>query len=39
MNIGLIDIDGHGFPNIALMKISSYHKKHGDNVEMATIGN
>ena len=38
MNIGLIDVDGHGFPNIALMKISSYHKSIGDNVEMATIG-
>lgn len=39
MNIGLIDVDGHGFPNIALMKIASYHKSIGDNVEMATIGN
>ena len=38
MNIGLIDVDGHGFPNIALMKIASYHKGIGDNVEMATIG-
>jgi len=33
MKIGLIDVDGHNFPNIALMKISAYHKLHGDNVE------
>ena len=32
MNIGLIDVDGHNFPNLALMKLSSYHKKRGDNV-------
>jgi hypothetical protein len=35
MNIGLLDIDGHNFPNLALMKISSYHKAIGDNVEFA----
>lgn len=33
MNIGLIDVDGHNFPNIALMKISAYHKAQGDTVE------
>lgn len=33
MDIGLIDVDGHNFPNLALMKISSYHKQKGDNVE------
>lgn len=33
MNIGLIDVDGHNFPNLALMKISSYHKSIGDDVE------
>lgn len=33
MNIGLIDVDGHNFPNFALMKISAWHKAHGDNVE------
>ena len=38
MNIGLIDVDGHGYPNIALMKISDYHKNKGDNVEWANIG-
>lgn len=33
MLIGLIDIDSHNFPNLALMKISAYHKKQGDSVE------
>jgi hypothetical protein len=33
MKIGLIDIDHHNFPNIALMKISAYHKAQGDSVE------
>lgn len=33
MDIGLIDVDGHNFPNLALMKISAWHKKQGDNVE------
>lgn len=33
MKIGLIDVDGHNFPNLALMKISSYHKSIGDQVE------
>ena len=33
MNIGLIDVDGHKFPNLALMKISTYHKGQGDTVE------
>ncbi len=31
--IGLIDVDGHNFPNLALMKISGYHKSQGDMVE------
>ena len=30
--IGLIDVDSHNFPNIALMKISAYHKAQGDDV-------
>lgn len=34
MKIGVIDVDGHGFPNVALMKISSYHKGRGDQVEV-----
>ncbi len=33
MDIGLIDVDSHNFPNLALMKISAYHKGKGDNVE------
>ena len=33
MRIGLIDVDGHNWPNIALMKISAYHKSIGDHVE------
>lgn len=33
MKIGLIDVDGHNYPNIPLMKISAYHKKQGDSVE------
>jgi hypothetical protein len=36
MNIGLVDVDGHsGFPNLALMRISAYHKSKGDRVEWA----
>ena len=32
--IGLIDVDGTGrFPNIALMKLSAWHKSNGDVVE------
>lgn len=31
--IGLIDVDGHNFPNIPLMKLSAYHKAKGDSVE------
>ena len=33
MRIGLIDVDGHNFPNLPLMKLSAYHKKKGDSVE------
>ena len=33
MKIGLIDVDGHNFPNLALMRISAYHKARGDDVE------
>ena len=34
MRVALVDVDGHsGFPNLALMKISSYHKSLGDEVE------
>ena len=33
MRIGMIDVDGHNFPNLALMKISAWHKAQGDEVE------
>ena len=33
MRIGLIDVDSHRFPNIPLMKLSAWHKQHGDSVE------
>lgn len=32
MKIGLIDVDGHNFPNLPLMKLSAWHKKQGDDV-------
>ena len=35
--VGLIDVDGHNFPNLALMKISAWHKSQGDDVEFATM--
>ena len=40
MTIGMIDVDkythktGKSFPNLALMKLSAWHKAHGDSVEM-----
>ncbi len=33
MKVGLIDVDGHNFPNLPLMKLSAWHKAHGDSVE------
>ena len=33
MKIGLIDVDGHNYPNLALMKLSAWHKNQGDQVE------
>lgn len=33
MRIGLIDVDGHNYPNLPLMKLSAWHKKNGDHVE------
>ncbi len=35
MRIGLVDVDGHHFPNLVLMKLSAWHKTHGDSVEFA----
>ena len=33
MRIGLIDVDGHNYPNLPLMKLSAWHKNKGDSVE------
>ena len=33
MKVGIIDVDGHNFPNLALMKISAWHNAQGDEVE------
>ena len=33
MKVGLIDVDSHNFPNLALMKVSAWHKAQGDEVE------
>lgn len=33
MRIGLIDVDSHNFPNLALMKLSAWHRAQGDTVE------
>ena len=33
VKIGLVDVDGHNFPNLALMRISAWHKAQGDQVE------
>lgn len=33
MKIGLIDVDGKKFPNLALMKIATFHKMKGDCVD------
>lgn len=35
MNIGLIDVDGHNYPNFALMRLSAWHRQRGDSVEWA----
>ena len=35
MKIGLVSVDGHNFPNLALMKLSAFHKQQGDTVEWA----
>ena len=33
MKVGLIDVDGHNYPNLPLMKISAWHKSKGDRVQ------
>ena len=31
--VALVDVDGHNFPSLPLMKLSAWHKKQGDSVE------
>ncbi len=33
MKVGLIDVDGHNWPNLPLMKIAAHHTQRGDSVE------
>ena len=33
VKIGLIDVDGHRYPNLAIMKLAAWHKARGDKVE------
>lgn len=33
MKVSLVDVDGTGFPNFALMKLSAWHKACGDTVD------
>ena len=33
IRIGVLDVDGHNWPNLCLMKLSAYHKARGDSVE------
>lgn len=35
MKNGLIDVDGHNFPNFALMRLASWLRSRGEDVEMA----
>jgi len=42
MNVGLIDNElctrkNHSFPNLAIMKLSSFHKKQGDDVKLISF--
>ena len=34
MHVGLIDIDNTRFPTLTLMKLSAWHKAHGNTVEL-----
>ncbi len=33
MKVGLMDVDGHNYPNLPLVKLSAWHKTQGDSVE------
>jgi hypothetical protein len=37
VTIGLLSVDGYKFPNLALMKLSAWHKSQGDHVELADM--
>jgi hypothetical protein len=37
MKIGLYDHENNGYPNLALMKISAWHKAHGVIIRQYTI--
>lgn len=37
MKVGLIDVDSHNFPNLALMKISAWEKAQGNSVEWLNL--
>ena len=39
MKIGLISVDSHNSPNLALMKLSAWHKAKGNDVEWYNIFN
>lgn len=34
MRVGLLDLDGTGFPNVALMKVAAWHRSRGDDVRL-----
>lgn len=36
MKVSLVDVDGRNFPNLALMRISAWHKAQGDTVDWYT---
>ena len=38
MDIGLIDVDSHNFPNLVLMKLSAYHKRQGKGQKRVFCG-
>lgn len=31
MNVALVDVDSHNFPNLVLMKVSAWFKRNGDD--------
>ena len=37
MKVALIDVDSHNFPNLVLMKLSTWHKARGDEVTLLSV--